>query len=192
MKTDQKILNAAQEILDEGGFGAVSFDSIAKSLGISKQAVLYWFPSKQDLLAALLVSWLKAEANCAIKAIEGAQTEPEAIAAFVKTIAQFHAGNLNRFRMMYLAPQTVKSVAPEPIDKDVLDRIHQITRSMYSALTERLEGAPDDARKRAAAIHSAVLGIVLMVGLADGINDPLKHTSDDLIDALIRSMTTSP
>ena len=42
-KTNKKILTIAREILASDGLGAVSFDTIARRLGRTKQAVLYWY-----------------------------------------------------------------------------------------------------------------------------------------------------
>jgi AcrR family transcriptional regulator len=36
------------------GYEATSLDVIAKNVGISKQSILYWYPSKEDLLMALI------------------------------------------------------------------------------------------------------------------------------------------
>jgi len=189
-KTDTKILRAAQALLARGGLGAVSFDAIARELGISKQAVLYWFPSKSDLLSAMFVGWLDAEAREAEASLQTVRTSNEAIDAFVRSIMQFHKGDLDRFRMMYLAPQTLKSGVQEARDSDVLDKIHETTSRLYSALAERLDGSPDQTRQAAFAVHSATLGLILMLGLAESIGDPLAHSEHDLVVALIAKLSS--
>ncbi|UWQ90448.1 TetR/AcrR family transcriptional regulator [Rhodobacteraceae bacterium M382] len=190
LKTDTKILGAAQLLLASGGIGAASFDAIARQLGISKQAVLYWFPSKSDLLAAMFVNWLDAEATEAEKSLRLAETSNGAIDVFVRTITQFHRDNLDRYRMMYLAPQTLKAGMQETRDGDVLDQIHKTTSRLYDALAKKLDGSPDQARQTAFAIHSASLGLVLMLGLAESIGDPLKHSDKDLVNALIERLSS--
>lgn len=189
LKTDEKILGVVQKLLASGGLAAVSFDSIARELGISKQAVLYWFPSKSDLLAATFVDWLGLEARVAENSLEAARSSNEAIEIFVRAIIKFHLGDLDRFRMMYLAPQTLKSVGREAHDAEALNRIHATTSRMYGTLASRLEGTSEQARQSAFAVHSATLGLVLMFGLAEGIGDPLKHSEDDLVTALIARLT---
>lgn len=188
-RTDARILSTAQELLASGGFSAVSFDAIARKLGISKQGVLYWFPSKGDLLAAMFVKWLAAEAHQVDVALKDAVTPNDAIDAFVRAVTRFHTGDLNRFRMMYLAPQTLRSGMQEAKDDDVLDRIHATTSQMYGALEARLDEPSEQARRSAFAIHSAVLGLVLMLSLAEVIGDPLKHSEDDLVTALINRLS---
>ncbi len=189
-KTDEKIIDAAQALLANGGLGAVSFDTIARELGIAKQSVLYWFPTKSDLLAAMFVGWVGAEAREAEESLLSVKNSNEAIDAFVRSITRFHSENLDRFRMMYLAPQTLKAGMQETRNGDVLDKIHATTSQLYGALAARLDGPPDQARQAAFAIHSAALGLVLMLGLAEGIGDPLAHSEDDLVKALIAKLSS--
>jgi AcrR family transcriptional regulator len=189
-KTDRRILGAARDLLASGGFGAVSFDTIAAEVGITKQAVLYWFPSKSDLLAAMFVDWLEAEAKVAEQCLQSVATADEAISVFVRAITRFHTDDLDRFRMMYLVPQTLKSGVQEARDTEVFDRIHVVTSRLYGALAKRLEGSPVEARQSAFAVHSAVLGLVMMLGLADGVGDPLAHSEQDLIEAMIGRLTS--
>lgn len=190
VKTKDKILLAAQRILAEGGVGALAFDSIARDLGVSKQAILYWFPTKQALLAALFVAWAKDEADAAVAALSGTVTASEAIAGFVRAVARFHLGHLARFRLMYLVPQTIRPAEHDPADREILSQIHEVTDRLYGSLANRLCGPPAEARKQAVAIHSATLGLAMLVGLAESIGDPLKHQTDDLLSALVDRLTS--
>lgn len=188
-KTDVEILSIAGELLAAGGLGAVSFDAIARRLGRSKQAVLYWYPTKRDLMAAMFLPWLAAETETAVEAISRATNRIEAISSFVRDLASFHLADLDRFRMMYLAPQTtpLNSNAKDNIVNG--DAVYEVTNRLYSSLADRLGGQPEVARKDAVAIHSAVLGVVLMFAMSDAMGDPLKHSETDLIDALIANLT---
>ena len=185
--TRETILSIAQEMLNDEGLDQVSFDGIARRLGRSKQAVLYWFPSRQDLLAAMFLPALTAEAETVEAALYQTSGRTEAVATFVEAMKDFHAANLPRFRMMYLAPQISRAAATRQTQGDVLDQIHAVTNRTYAALAAKLDRAPDVARQEAVAIHAAVLGLLTMLGLADHLEDPLKHGQDSLFDALIRS-----
>lgn len=185
MKTNKKILNAAQDLLSKGGANAVSFDKVAAELGITKQAVLYWFPSKSALLAAMFIDWLDAEARAAEDAVKSAKTANEAISAFVTEIVSFHAENFDRFRMMYLAPQTLK-VGSQVSRKDgAIGEINKVTSRLYGCLAEKLDANAIEARQTAFIVHSSVLGLVMMLALADSISDPLAHSESDLAAALV-------
>lgn len=52
--TRARILTAATDLFGTRGVDAVSLDLIAAEVGVAKQTVLYWFPSKDDLLQAVL------------------------------------------------------------------------------------------------------------------------------------------
>lgn len=184
MTTKERILIAAHEILATGGGDALSFDAIARALGLSKQAVLYWFPSKPDLLAALFVPSVQAEADAALSALQGTIRPEEAIAVFVRAIIAFHLGHLDRFRMMYLVPQTMKGTG-DTADRAILPLIHAASDRLYGALAERLGPPAPETRQQAVAVHSACLGLLLMLGLAQGTGDQLKHRTEDLVEALI-------
>lgn len=184
MKTREKILATAQELLAQGGIAALSFDAIARALGVSKQAVLYWFPSKPDLLSEMFVGWVRAEARVAVAALQDSPAPPQAIARFVRAIAAFHLAELDRFRLMYLVPQTLKA-ANDPADRSVLPQVHAATAQLYSSLASHLPGPAETARHQAFAVHSATLGLVVMIGLAEGIGDPLRHPTNDLVSALV-------
>ena len=53
--TRQGILEAATDLFGLRGVDAVSLDLIAAEVGVAKQTLLYWFPSKDDLVQAVLV-----------------------------------------------------------------------------------------------------------------------------------------
>ena len=183
-----QIIAIALNIVSQDGLEQVSFDAIARKWGRSKQAVLYWFPTKQALLAALFLPALAAEAEAVESALQDGCNETEAIADFVNAIIKFHVSDLPRFRMMYLAPQLTKTESA-PAEAGLLEDIHRTTGRTYTALASRLAGSPEIARQRAVAIHAAVLGLLMMHGLADHLRDPLKHGTETLAEALITSLT---
>ena len=189
--TGTRILDIARDLLAEGGLGALSFDTIAARLGHSKQAVLYWYPTKPDLLAALFLPWLEEEAALAETAVRDARDGAEAIARFVRALAAFHLADLPRFRAMYLLPQTLARGATDPRERQVLDRVHAITDRLYGALAPHLGRDPLTAPQQAVTVHAAVLGLVLMSGLAEALDDPLKHGATGLIEALIARLTAA-
>lgn len=181
--TRDRILALAHEIIAEGGHAALSFDAVARRLGTSKQAVLYWFPTRQALLAALFLPWLAAEAEVVETVLADAPDRATAIRRFVTAIAQHHLADPDRFRLMYLAPQMDRGRG-EAAPPD-LSAVHPVTARLYSALAAHLDPAsPDAARPDAMAIHAATLGLVMMLSLGEALGDPLKHPPDTLVAAL--------
>lgn len=52
--TRDRILDAALDLFGSRGVDAVSLDEIAREVGVRKQTVLYWFPSKDVLVDGVL------------------------------------------------------------------------------------------------------------------------------------------
>jgi AcrR family transcriptional regulator len=50
--TPTRILDAAIAAFGTRGYGATSLDDLAREVGLRKQTILYWFPSKEALLDA--------------------------------------------------------------------------------------------------------------------------------------------
>jgi AcrR family transcriptional regulator len=85
--TRQRILDAALDLFGARGVDAVSLDEIARSVGVRKQTLLYWFPSKDDLVDAVLET-VAAELVVVIDAaIRAASDDPlERIDAVVRAV----------------------------------------------------------------------------------------------------------
>jgi AcrR family transcriptional regulator len=154
---------------------------------VTKQAILYWFPNKMALADAVVLPAIIGEAEAIAAALAGVRDPREAIGKFVRALANFHFVDLDRFRLMYLVAQ----VGPEPrgsrSHRSMLDRIHPVTSRMYEALADVLaaEMPADQARRQAFAVHSSVLGILLMHGLADALDDPLRYGREAALAALV-------
>lgn len=183
--TAGRILDIARDLLGEAGPSALSFDAIAARLGKSKQAVLYWYPTKQALLAALFLPALRAEADAVCRALDHPQKGGAGSA--VRALCRFHLSDLDRFRLMYLSPQILPPAGRRAAEPALLPQVHEVTDGMYAAISRALAGgAPTEAtRREAAALHATSLGLVLMYSLADSLDDPLKHDTEDLIDILV-------
>ena len=192
--TPERILGAARRLLRRGGPAALTFDAVAREIGMTKQAVLYWFPGKAQLVAALVLPALEAEANAVREAVRGATGPAEAAEAAIRAIAAFHLADLDRFRMMYLAPQLAASRGLSVKDSRIEQRIHATTAPLYDALGAALAGSPpqDIHRQRAMALHAAVLGVVTMVALGEAVDDPLKHSPEALVHALVSQFARPP
>jgi AcrR family transcriptional regulator len=175
----RNILAVAGRILREAGPSALTFDAVAAKLGVSKQAVIYWYRSKAELLAALALPAIEAEVAVVVEACAAAQSPREAVADSIIALTAFHLSDLARFRLIYIAPQIGRPQAGRQLASVLSAKIHPITQRMYTALADAMGGGVQ-ARRRAMAVHMAALGQVLMLSLADAIGDPLAHATDDL------------
>jgi len=192
-ETAGKILTAARSIVRSGGPDQLTFDAVAEQVGVSKQAVLYWFPNKARLIEALVRPALEAESAAGRMAITEAASADDAIRAYIGALAVFHTSDLDRFRLMYVTPQIGQRQGRNGTMLTTLGRIHPATTEMYDVLAAKLvdQGRYPrlvDARRAAAAMHTALLGLVLRMAMADALNAPLRLRDDALVDALVGVM----
>ncbi len=179
--TRERILRIARDVLRAKGPRGLTFDAVARRLGKSKQAVIYWFPTKDTLLAETLLPDVAAEAGAARAALRG-RRGPEAVRAFVEAVAGFHLEDLDRFRLVYLTPPATSG--------SVDSRPGQIAAPVLADLAACLDGDGDGDTRRAdaAAIHAAVLGLVLTLVRAEDAGTPPPHDGADMIEALARRL----
>jgi AcrR family transcriptional regulator len=74
--TRARILDAATDLFGVRGVEAVSLDAIAAEVGVAKQTLLYWFPSKDDLVLAVLVAAVEQLTVVVEAAIRATSDEP--------------------------------------------------------------------------------------------------------------------
>ncbi len=185
--TREAILRIARDLVRAGGPRALTFEAVARRLGKSKQAVLYWFPTKDRLLTETLLPDLAAEAGAARAALQG-RFGAGAVRAFVEAVAGFHLENLDRFRLVYLAPRSGAPTAGSASGRHDGSGMSETTRAVHTDLAACLDGPAARARQEAAAIHAAVLGLILTISQAEGRGEALPAEPDDLVDALARRL----
>lgn len=189
-ETSDRILDAARTLVREVGPDKLTFDAVADRVGISKQAVIYWFPNKARLVEALVRPALEAESEAGKAAVREDAGATDAIRDFVTALAVFHTADLERFRLMYVTPQIGQRPAGRAEMVTTLGRIHPATTAMYDALANVLVASERydrmvDARRAAIAIHTSLLGLILRMAMADTLNAPLRHRNDALVEALL-------
>ncbi len=192
-ETANRILIAARALVKAKGPDQLTFDAVAAEVGVSKQAVLYWFPNKARLIEALVRPALEAESNAGKVAIASQTSASEAIRAYISALAVFHSSDLERFRLMYVTPQIGQRPGRDGTMLTTLGRIHPSTTEMYDALGDKLVEYKRydrliDARRAAAAIHTALLGLILRMAMSDALNSPTRSRDDALVDALVNVM----
>lgn len=192
--TREAILETAGRIISQTGAASMTFQTLGETLGVTKQAIIYWFPSKSDLTRELILPVLELEADAVVAAMKRVRTARKAIEIFLRTLIAFHLADLGRFRLVYVSAQfdtQVWQVAGLP---QLATSIHTATGRMYGALEAVLLQAPDiadraSARATAVATHMAAVGVLSMLSLADAIHDPMAQAPDTLIDAAVSLAT---
>lgn len=85
--TRDQILDRATDLFGRWGVEAVSLDQIAHDVGVAKQTLLYWFPSKDDLVEHVMAATAAELAVVVEAAIRAAPDDPlDRIEAVVKAV----------------------------------------------------------------------------------------------------------
>ncbi len=90
-RTAERTLRAALDAFGTRGYGATSLDDLARELGIRKQTILYWYPSKEALLDAA-IDRVAAEVTVRLEqAVAGAAPGFERVEAIVRAMFRLAA-----------------------------------------------------------------------------------------------------
>jgi AcrR family transcriptional regulator len=85
--TRDRILASATDLFGRRGVDAVSLDVIAAEVGVAKQTLLYWFPSKDDLVQAVLTGVAKELTVVVDAAVRAATEDPlDQIEAMIRAV----------------------------------------------------------------------------------------------------------
>ena len=177
-QTRSRILAATRVELARHGQN-LTLDHVAARLGLTKQAVLYHFPSKDRLLVELALLGVAEEAEAMIAAVAPTRSAAEAIRTFLRASLAFHVADLERFRLIYVRAQVVPGAKDTLPAAERKARIYPVTARMYGAVEERLRSDPGfpkhlDPRTLAVALHLAAIGYATMAGELEGARDAMK------------------
>jgi AcrR family transcriptional regulator len=120
-----KIVEAARHAAAEGGMAAVQIAPVAGRAGIATGTVYRYFPSKTELVAAV-VKAISDEEMAAIR--NAARAAPGPVSALAAAIATFAARALRNRRLAW-------AVIAEPVDAD----IEQVRLAYRKALADELQ-----------------------------------------------------
>lgn len=87
--TEARILDVAASSFGTRGYEATSLDAIAGELGLAKQSVLYWFPSKPALLDAVLARAARELSAALDDALVAAGDQGDRVEVVMRTVFRF-------------------------------------------------------------------------------------------------------
>jgi TetR/AcrR family transcriptional regulator len=159
--TRERILDEALVAWGTRGYEATSLDALAAGLGITKQSILYWFPSKEALLEALIARSAEELAHAMQSALEGAADGWAKVEAVVRSVFRLAA---RRPELLGLVRE-VSRLGPPAATKMTLELQPLVRRA-----AEFLEAEMDAGHMRRhdpnlllLAIYSTVIGMVTEV-----------------------------
>lgn len=184
------ILDAAQHVLGSGGTEAVTLASVADQLGMTKQALYHYFPSKEALLRSLVTTLLDEEIEALTAAMDEPDFDKDPLGNLIRAFYAHYSSRLDAFRTIYCQSQLC-AVADSGLDEATLrDKVHPRTRSLFDKLEDHMAGPnANPARRRqvrrlAYTAWCAALGLMTILGVADATDDQLIHTDQELLDTL--------
>jgi AcrR family transcriptional regulator len=188
-RSREEILAATRALILADGLRGLTLDGVAAAVGLTKAALYYYFPSKDALLEELSLRSLHAQAQRLHDAVEGTASGPQALRSLIGETIRMHAQQMDDFRLSYLHPQ----LAPDAlrVGPDQLARVRPLNELSYAGAVERLAAGPRgragvDPRLMVFLANLAAMGVVMMKGLVEAFDDPLRYSDDELIEALAR------
>ena len=187
------ILDAARAVLARSGFAGLTFEAVARELRVTKQAIIYWYPTKEALQRELGLEIISGEAEAMTAAVQVTGDAGAAISAFLHACVAHHVADLRSFRLLYVLPQLMADGRPLLTQADREAHVYPATARMYSALQAAILSDPHrnpaiDARALAVAVHCAAIGVSTMLGLMAASGDNLKQPNDVLLGALASAL----
>src|SRR5690242_21605331 len=113
------IMDAAERRMQLGGFGGFSFREIAADVGIKSSSVHYYFPTKEDLAAAVIHRWAEETSKHIDAELE---KDPNPVRVWTKA---FRGTALSEGRM---CPCTVLGAASQDLPPKVASEVRSFFR----------------------------------------------------------------
>jgi AcrR family transcriptional regulator len=161
IKTADRILDAALASFATRGYEASSLDGLAASLEITKQSILYWYPSKEVLLESVISRSAAELAETLEGALDAAGGGWDRVEAVVRSVFRLAArrpellGLLREAARLGPPAATQMTVALDPL----VQRASEFLEAQMDAGTMRRH----DPRLLLLAIYSTVIGMVTEV-----------------------------
>jgi AcrR family transcriptional regulator len=186
-RTKAKVLSSAVRLFGGGGYDGTSLDEVAADVGVRKQTLLYYFPSKTDLFAAAAAD----AAQAMYAALDGALKESD-------------PGGLERIPVFIGAATTLADERPEVFGlirevartgPPVSDRVVEALRPLVDSAAAWLERGMDDglirrqnARLTLLTIYSAVIGHLTESSVQQAVlDDNAKRCASEELVSFLRA-----
>lgn len=192
--TRDRILDAALAAWGTRGYEATSLDALAASLGVRKQTILYWFPSKEALLESVIASGAADLAHAMESALESAGDGWDKVEAVVRSVFRLAARRPELLGLL----REVSRLGPPAATRMIVELQPLVRRA-----SEFLEGEMDAGRMRRhdpnlllLAIYSTVIGMVTEVDVLRALGEEptarsLVRRRTDVL-TLLRSALVAP
>lgn len=175
--TQDRILGTALASFGTRGFDATSLDQIAAELGVRKQTILYYYPSKAELLEAVIDRSSDDLAEVLEAALVGAGGGFDRVEAIVRSVFRLA---IRRPELLGLLRE-VSRLGPPAATRltDNLEPLVERARQFLEAEMQMGHFRKSDARLLLLSVYSTVVGVATEVEVlrAVGIEPTLRSTT---------------
>ena len=158
--TKEQLLDGALAVAFDDGLSQVSFGRVARRLGINDRTIVYYFPTKHDLIAEILTSMgAQLQGTLALAFAERAPDHRALIAAAWPVLASPEADPV--FALFFEA-NGLAAAGREPFASIVPD----LVEAWVAWTSELVDGSPEQRRAEAGAAIAVLDGLLLLRQLA--------------------------
>lgn len=186
----QEVLEEAKALLLAEGLDAVTLASVSSRLGMTKPAIYHYFPSKEALTRSLVGLLIDEEIGELEAAVNKAGPGDHPIGAMISAFHHHYRKNLHAFRFVYgqlqLYVKPELGIDAEMVRSEITPRTRHLFDLLESRLTSGEQGSRDCRRMRRLAFVAwmSVLGLLTMIAIAEGMDDPLLYPDEELLDTI--------
>ena len=179
---------AAREVVVRHGIAGFSLERVALEVGLRKQAVYHYFPSKEALLFELVVDGHTAAAHEVADAVAATGGAADAVEALIRSFFGHWRARLALFQLGHTIAPTFDLGRAGGVAQ--FARIHPLNELLLAGVAERVarerdDGDPDGARRFAFTAYTSTIGLLAMKALVEPAGDPLRHADDALLASLV-------
>ena len=185
--TADRILDEALNSFGSSGYDSTSLDALADRLEISKQTILYWFPSKEALMAAVIQRSAEELSTVLEAALAEAGAGWDRIEAIVRSVFRLAA---RRPALLGLLREVAR-LGP-PAATQMTEALDPLVARATGFLSDEMEAGrmrKSDPRLLLLAMYSTVIGMVTEVEVMRALGEEptarsLVRRRADVIDLL--------
>ena len=175
--TRRALIDAAAELLDEGGPEAVTLRAVGARAGVSRGAPYGHFRDKEHLLAAVATrSWEAVGEQIDQLLAEEHRSPSERLARALTGLVEVGRRRPHAYALMFSAPTGEHPEAMAAVSR---------THDQFLAVVADVVGDPQRARPVGALLMTSLHGIVAMENLGHLTADKWHVTGDDLLRMLV-------
>lgn len=180
----EEIRAATLEVLAEVGVPGLTLEAVARRLGVTKQALYYYYRSRDELVFDVVVTEMATCAQAMREACLQAGDGPAALEALIRAYVGYFAGRLDIFRLI---TQQVQLAEARRLSPEQAARIRPLNDLMYEVAEKKLAAGrrpPRHPRRLTFAAHLAAMGLLSMKAIVERFDDPLRYSDDELVAEL--------